>query len=65
MLKIGFVTGNYREVFGQVVRIIASIFFSKIWISLGNTGGTNVNPLKPMPIPDDLKSFFMSMHKKF
>ena len=56
MLKVGFKKHNFREVFGQVSRIIASILFSKIWVPLGNTGGTNVNPLKPMPIPEDLKN---------
>jgi hypothetical protein len=57
MLKIGFKKRNFKEVLGQVTRIIASILISKIWVPLGNTGGTNVNPLKPMPIPDDLKRF--------
>jgi len=60
MLKIGFKQHNFKEVLGQVTRIIASIIFSKIWVPLGNTGGANVNPLKPMPIPDDLKKF---LHK--
>ena len=56
MLKIGFKKHNFRDVFGQITRIIASILFSRIWVPLGNTGGTNVNPLKPMPIPEDLKN---------
>ncbi|MEC4725006.1 DUF3703 domain-containing protein [Shewanella sp. D64] len=55
MLKVGFKRGHFREVFGQMSRIIASILFSKIWVPLGNTGGSNVNPVQPMPIPDDLK----------
>ena len=55
MLKVGFKKHNFREVFGQVTRIIASVLFSKIWVPMGNTGGSNVNPLKPMPIPEDLK----------
>jgi hypothetical protein len=54
MLKIGFKKHNFREVFGQISRIIASVLFSKIWVPTGNTGGTNVNPLKSMPIPEDL-----------
>ena len=57
MLKVGFRKRNFREILGQVTRIIASILFSKIWVPLGNTGGANVNPLKSMPIPDDLKKF--------
>ncbi|MBA6292769.1 DUF3703 domain-containing protein [Colwellia sp. MB3u-70] len=55
MLKVGLKKHNLREVFGQISRIIASVLFSNIWVPTGNTGGANVNPLKPMPIPDDLK----------
>jgi hypothetical protein len=55
MLKIGFKKHNFRDVFGQISRIIASVLFSKIWVPMGNTGGANVNPFKPMPIPEDLK----------
>jgi hypothetical protein len=55
MLKVAFKKHNFREVFGQITRIIASVLFSKIWVPAGNTGGANVNPLKPMPIPEDLR----------
>jgi hypothetical protein len=55
MLKVGFKKHNFREVFGQITRIIASVLFSKIWVPTGNTGGANVNPLKQMSIPEDLK----------
>ncbi|MGB0893786.1 MAG: DUF3703 domain-containing protein [Parashewanella sp.] len=55
MLKIGLKKRSFKEVFGQFIRILASIIFSRIWVPLGNTGGTNVNPLKPMPLPEDLK----------
>lgn len=55
MLKVGFKKRHVREVIGQITRIIASLLFSKIWVPLGNTGGANVNPLKPMPIPVDLQ----------
>ena len=55
MLKVGLKQRNFREVFGQVTRIIASIIFSRFWVPLGNTGGANVNPVKPMPIPEDLQ----------
>ena len=54
MLKVGVKQHNFREVFGQITRIIASVLFSKIWVPTGNTGGANVNPLKPMPVPEDL-----------
>ncbi|RXE95052.1 DUF3703 domain-containing protein [Pseudoalteromonas sp. PS5] len=54
MLKLGYKTKNKKEILGQIARIIAAMLFSKIWIPKGNTGGTNVNPFKPMAIPDDL-----------
>ena len=46
---------NMKECLGQIPRIIAALLISKIWVPLGNTGGTNVNAFQPMPIPDDLK----------
>ncbi len=55
MFKIGLKKRDIREVVGQLTRMIASVLFSKIWVPLGNTGGANVNPLKPMPIPEDLQ----------
>ena len=58
MLKIGWQKNNVREIIGQVFRIIASVIFSRIWVPKGNTGGADVNPLKPMPIPDELKQYF-------
>jgi len=54
MLKVGWKRGSFKEIFGQLNRIFAAIIFSRIWVPLGNTGGANVNPLKSMPLPDDL-----------
>ena len=54
MLQIGFVRKDFREIFGQCVRIIAALIFSKIWVPIGNSRGANVSAIKPMPIPDDL-----------
>ncbi|KZN44050.1 DUF3703 domain-containing protein [Pseudoalteromonas luteoviolacea] len=56
MLKVGLKTANKREVIGQCIRIVASILFSKLWVPIGNTGGSNVSAMKKMPIPDDLKA---------
>lgn len=55
MLQVSFVMKDFREIFGQCVRIIAALIFSKIWVPIGNTGGTNVSALRPMPIPEDLQ----------
>jgi len=57
MLKVGWQRSDVREVIGQTFRIIASVIFSRIWVPKGNTGGADVNPLKPMPIPDELKQY--------
>lgn len=57
MLRVGVKRHDVKEVLGQISRIFASIVFSKIWVPLGNTGGSNVNPIKPMPIPNDLQQY--------
>ncbi len=56
MLKIGWKTKNIREIFGQIFRIIGASTKTPFGIyPTGNTGGANVSPFKPMPIPDDLQ----------
>ena len=56
MLKFGFRIKNYREVIGQIPRLLVGGVKSFVGkIPVGNTGGANVPPLKPMEIPDDLK----------
>jgi len=54
MLRIGWQRNDMREFIGQLTRIAAALVFSRIWVPLGNTGGANVSPIKPMPIPPDL-----------
>ena len=61
MLQVGFLRKDAREMFGQCVRVVAALIFSKIWVPLGNTGGANVSALKSMPIPDDLKALLNEM----
>lgn len=56
MLKLGASVGAWAEVAGQLSRIIAAAVFSRIWVPAGNTGRANVSALKPMPIPEDLRS---------
>lgn len=63
MLKVGIKKRNIKDVFGQVTRMIASVVFSRMWVPLGNTGGANVNPMKPMPIPEDLKKILSESKK--
>ena len=56
MLLFGFKTRNAKEIVGQLPRLVVGGL--KSWagrIPLGNTGGANVPPLRPMPIPEDLQ----------
>jgi hypothetical protein len=46
---------NVRECLGQLLRIAgAAISTSAGLVPRGNTGGTNVNPFKSMPVPLEL-----------
>jgi hypothetical protein len=56
MLRLGWSRRDYREVVGQMPRILAAAFFSRVWVPIGNTGGVNVPAMRPMPIPADLRA---------
>jgi hypothetical protein len=56
MLQLGASMGAWREVLGQLTRIVAAAVFSRIWVPVGNTGRANVSAVKPMPVPGDLRS---------
>jgi Protein of unknown function (DUF3703) len=55
MSVAGWRCGDYREVVGQVPRMLASIRFSRLWVPRGNGGRARVSALEPMPVPDDLR----------
>lgn len=60
MLKFGIRIKSSREVIGQIPRLLVGGVKSFVGrIPVGNTGGANVHPLKPMEIPDDLKKILM------
>ena len=51
MLRHGLRYRDFREVFGQIIRLVGA--FTKTAIGLvpiGNTGGANVSPFKSMPV---------------
>ncbi|MEX2568376.1 MAG: DUF3703 domain-containing protein [Cyclobacteriaceae bacterium] len=55
MLRFGFRIKDWMEIRGQVLRLAlggVKSFVGKV--PLGNTGGTNVPPLHPLEIPEDL-----------
>jgi len=55
MFRFGLRHRDFREVIGQVPRMIAALSKSRVWVPVGNTGGANVNPFRSMPVPDDLR----------
>ena len=57
MLAVGWRRRDLREVVGQVLRSVAALTKSRIWVPPGNTGGANVNPFKPIPVPPDLRLY--------
>ena len=56
MLMLAAWLGDWPEVLGQVSRVVAAALFSRIWVPVGNTGRATVSALKPMPVPEDLRS---------
>jgi len=58
MLKLALKTGQIKGVLGQTIRLLASIFISRLWVPVGNTGGSNVSAFKPMPIREELEIYF-------
>ena len=59
MLKFGFKIKDRKEILGQLPRFLiggVKSFIGKI--PVGNTGGANVPPLKPMPVPEDIQEIF-------
>ncbi|MCG7501842.1 DUF3703 domain-containing protein [Tenacibaculum sp. Mcav3-52] len=58
MLVYGIKTNSSKEIIGQLFRIIASILFTLIWVPTGNTGGTNISAVKPIPVRKELQKYF-------
>jgi hypothetical protein len=62
MLRIGWRRRDVREVRGQVLRLAAGGLLS--WMGrlpVGNTGGADVPPTKPLPLPSDLAPLFQDL----
>lgn len=56
MLRIGWLSRDWREVIGQLLRLVATLpGWLSGWVPKGNPGGASVSALKPMPIPADLQ----------
>lgn len=57
MFKVGFKKLDLKEIIGQIIRMIGSAGSLIGKYPVGNTGGADVSPFKPMPIPEDLKPY--------
>lgn len=65
MLKHGFRERDTKEIAGQVLRIGGAATKTPLGIyPKGDTGGANVNPRRPMPIPDDLAAILAEAEGK-
>ncbi len=52
MLRWGLAQRNLKEVFGQLFRLAGAATKTAFGlVPEGNTGGTNVSPFRPLPIP--------------
>jgi len=58
MFKVGLKQDDFCEVFGQVLRMMMSVFSLINLVPVGNTGRARVNLMKPMSIPSDLVKYF-------
>jgi hypothetical protein len=65
MFCFGIKVKNFREVLGQIPRLLVGGVKSFVGhIPVGNTGGANVPPLKPMEIPEDLAAIINNTKAK-
>lgn len=57
MLQFGFRIKSIKEIMGQLPRLAVGGVKSFVGIiPVGNTGGADVPPMRPMPIPDELQA---------
>lgn len=59
MHQFGVKIKSTKEVIGQIPRLLVGGVKSFVGkVPVGNTGGANIPPLKPLPIADDLQQIF-------
>jgi 7,8-dihydropterin-6-yl-methyl-4-(beta-D-ribofuranosyl)aminobenzene 5'-phosphate synthase len=59
MLRLAMKQSDGKEIRGQLTRLIGAGPFHLVgWVPLGNTGGADVSPVRPMPLPADIKPYF-------
>lgn len=64
MLKFGIKIKDRKEILGQLPRLMVGGVKSFVGkIPVGNTGGANVPPLRPMPIANDIQEILKAAEK--
>jgi len=59
MLRLAVTQSDAKEARGQIARLIgAGPFHIAGWVPLGNTGGADVSPTLPMPMPSEFQPYF-------
>jgi Protein of unknown function (DUF3703) len=57
MLRVAAKRNDPKELSGQVLRIVGAATKTPLGVyPSGNTGGANVSPIQPMPIPSELQA---------
>lgn len=55
MLGWGWRRRDWHECRGQLLRLIGAATKTALgWVPRGNTGGSNISPFQPLPLPPDL-----------
>jgi len=53
---------SLRETLGQVIRMVGAATKTAVGlVPSGNTGGSNISPFKPLPMPQDLATILASV----
>lgn len=56
MLRVGWLDRDWREVTGQVPRILAALAFSRVWVPVGNTGRARVSAFRVMGVEGEVEA---------
>lgn len=60
MLRCGKRRQDWREIFGQICRLLAALPASVFGIyPVGNPGSSRISAFEPLPLPKDLERYFL------
>lgn len=56
---------SVRECLGQLLRIVGAVLLTAVGlIPEGNTGGSNISPFKPLPVPPELRTILQQVRSQ-